>query len=71
MRLPAILWSKAMDTKMSRSEKIVTGLAVALLVAGFATGVFAKPIHGSAHSSAVVTHFVQAQIVQAQASQID
>jgi hypothetical protein len=30
-------------TKMSRSEKIVTSLAVALLVAGLASGVFAKP----------------------------
>ncbi len=33
------------NTKMTRSEKIVTGLAVAVLVAGFATGVFARPIN--------------------------
>ncbi|SEE52763.1 hypothetical protein SAMN05519104_6399 [Rhizobiales bacterium GAS188] len=58
MWLPAILWSKAMDTRMSRSEKIVAGLAVAVLVAGFATGVFAKPVHNSAHNSVIVTQVV-------------
>jgi hypothetical protein len=34
---------KPASTKMSRSEMAVTGLAAAMLIAGFATGVFAKP----------------------------
>lgn len=45
-----------MNTKMTRSEKIVTGLAVAVLVAGFATGVFARPINMSAHSQGSSAH---------------
>jgi hypothetical protein len=43
-----------MDTNMSRSEKIVASLAVAVLVAGFATAVFPKfantSVHGSIHT---------------------
>jgi hypothetical protein len=42
-----IRWRKAMATQMSRSEKIVAGLAVAMLVAGFATGVLAKSVNSS------------------------
>jgi hypothetical protein len=49
-------WSEAMNTKMSTSEKIVTGLAVAMLVAGFATGVFAKPIAAAAHVTRSSAH---------------
>jgi len=45
-----------MNTKMSRSEKIVAGLAVAVLVAGFATGVFAKPAALSGHGASGTTH---------------
>ncbi|SDR55793.1 hypothetical protein SAMN05519103_05198 [Rhizobiales bacterium GAS113] len=45
-----------MNAKMSHSEKIVAGLAVAVLVAGFASGVFAKPIGMSLHGSSPVTH---------------
>jgi hypothetical protein len=62
MRAAGILWSQAMDTKMSRSEKIVAGLAVAVLVAGFATGVFAKPLNPSSHGSALITHVVPAKL---------
>ena len=53
-----------MDTTMSRSEKIVAGLAVALLVMGFATGVFAKPVHTGPHIS-VATPAVSVQVAQA------
>ena len=63
MQMPAS-WSKAMDTTMSRSEKIVAGLAVALLVAGFATGVFAKPVHTGPHIS-VATPAASIQVAQA------
>lgn len=44
------------NTQMSRSEKIVAGLAVALLVAGFATGVFAKPSNMSGHGTSMFAH---------------
>ncbi|MFI5015543.1 MAG: hypothetical protein ACHQAY_24670 [Hyphomicrobiales bacterium] len=53
-----------MDTKMTRSEKIVAGLAVAVLVAGFATGVFAKTINAGPHRSALAAHAVVAQAQQ-------
>ncbi|MBV9751025.1 MAG: hypothetical protein JO188_00750 [Hyphomicrobiales bacterium] len=43
-------------TKMTRSEKIVTGLAVAVLVAGFATSVFAKPLLAISQVSASRGH---------------
>ena len=47
------------NTKMTRSEKIVTGIAVAVLVAGFATGVFAGPLklsrHGLGSAAAVIS----------------
>jgi len=46
------------NTKMTRSEKIVTGLAVAVLVAGFATGVFARPLLLSPKASASFAHVV-------------
>ncbi|MBV9568109.1 MAG: hypothetical protein JO172_08235 [Hyphomicrobiales bacterium] len=49
-------------TKMTRSEKIVTGLAVAVLVAGFATGVFARPLLVSPNVSASLAHVVAAVI---------
>jgi hypothetical protein len=53
--------AKAMDTRMSSSEMIVAGLAVALLVAGFATGVFAKPIHMSPHGTFIGAHVASIQ----------
>jgi hypothetical protein len=46
------------NTKMTRSEKIVTGLAVAVLVAGFATGVFARPINVSPHAPGSAAHVI-------------
>jgi hypothetical protein len=58
------LWSKAMNTKMSRAEKIVAGLAAAVLVAGFATAVFAKPASMSPHGSLSTTHAVAVQAQQ-------
>jgi hypothetical protein len=42
------------NTKMTLSEKIVTGLAVAVLVAAFATGVFAKPMNFSRHADKLI-----------------
>ena len=53
--------TKMMNTKMTRSEKFVTGLAVAVLVAGFATGVFAKPVNPSPHVSARNAHMTVIQ----------
>jgi hypothetical protein len=50
-----------MTTKMSKSELIVAGLAVALLVAGFATGVFAKPVQTSPHGAWFAAHVSVAQ----------
>ena len=49
------------NTKMTRSEKIVTGLAVAVLVAGFATGVFARPINVTAHAPGSAAHVILAE----------
>ena len=49
------------NTKMTRSEKIVTGLAVAVLVAGFATGVFAKPINASPHAPGSAAHVISGE----------
>jgi hypothetical protein len=48
-----------MNTKMTRSEKIVTGIAVAVLVAGFATGVFARPVNVSAHAPGSAAHSIE------------
>jgi hypothetical protein len=53
-----------MTTKMSRSELIVAGLAVAVLVAGFATGVFAKPVQASPHGPWLSAHVATAQLQQ-------
>lgn len=53
--------AKAMNTRMSSSEMIVAGLAVAVLVAGFATGVFAKPIHMSPHGPFIAAHVASIQ----------
>ena len=50
-----------MNTDMSRSEKIVAGLAVAVLVAGFTTGVFAKSPNTSMHGSVLPAHLVATQ----------
>ena len=52
---------QAMNTDMSRSEKIVAGLAVAVLVAGFTTGVFAKSPNTSMHGSVLPAHLVATQ----------
>jgi hypothetical protein len=44
-----------MNAKMSPSEKIVVGLAVAVLIAGFASGVFEKPSDISHNGPSPVT----------------
>ena len=44
-----------MNTKTSRSEIIVCGFAIAVLVAGFAAGVFAKLDHARPHTSLRIT----------------
>ena len=45
-----------MITKMTRSEKIVAGIAVAVLVAGFASSVFARPMLGRPKAAASPVH---------------
>jgi len=50
-----------MSTKMSRSEIVVAGLALALIVAGFATAVLAKPIRTSPHSAFASAHVISVQ----------
>jgi hypothetical protein len=50
--------ANVMTIKMSRSELVVTGLAVAVLIAGFATGVFAKPVQTEPHGPRFGTHIV-------------
>ena len=57
--------AKAMNTKMSKSEMVVAGLAVAVLVAGFATGVFAKPAQPSPHGAWIGAHVVSSEAAQA------
>jgi hypothetical protein len=48
--------ANALSTKMSRSEMIVAGLAVVVLVAGFASGVFAKPVPANQHGPWLGAH---------------
>jgi hypothetical protein len=38
--VPTVLSQDAADTRMSPSEKIVSGIAIGVLMAGFATGMF-------------------------------
>jgi hypothetical protein len=44
------------NTKVALSEKIVTGLAIAVWLAAFATSVFTKPMNVSPHGSGSVAH---------------
>lgn len=44
-----------MNTETPRSERIVCGFAIAVLVAGFATGVFAKPNYARPHAPLHIT----------------
>jgi hypothetical protein len=46
---------------MSRSEKIVVSLSVAVLVAGFWTGVFANTCNTSGHGSVLSAKLVAVQ----------
>jgi hypothetical protein len=46
---------------MSRSEKLVDGLAVALLLLGLGSGVLAKPMNKSPHETELTTSHVAAQ----------
>ena len=50
----AIAQGKAMQAKMSLSEKLVSSLTVTVLVAGFASGVFAKATCGAPQDLACV-----------------
>jgi hypothetical protein len=54
----------SMTTKMSRSELVVAGLAVVILVAGFATGVFAKPVQTDPHGHWLSAHVATVQVEQ-------
>jgi hypothetical protein len=47
---------------MSHSERIVTGFAAVLLIVGFATGAFVKPVNLSMHESALSAHVQAPQI---------
>ena len=51
-----------MKTKTSRSESIVCGFAIAVLVAGFAAGMFAKPDHARPHTSSYHADLVRSGI---------
>jgi hypothetical protein len=51
-----------MNAKMSPSEVIVAGLAVAVLVAGFASGVFANPTGMSSYGSRPVNAISASQV---------
>jgi hypothetical protein len=51
-----------MTTTSSRSERIVSGLAVVVLVAGFASGVFAKPAQTTSHRPWLSAHLVNVQV---------
>jgi hypothetical protein len=55
-----------MNAKMSRSEKIVAGLTVAVLIAGLASGVCVKPARMilSSHGSPSVSHVSATQAQQ-------
>lgn len=53
---------QAGKTSMSRSEKIVTGLAATVLVVGFATGVFVKSVNISMHESTLSAHVHTPQV---------
>jgi hypothetical protein len=44
------------NTKVALSEKIVTGLAIAVWLAAFATSVFTKPMNVIPHGSGSVAH---------------
>ncbi|SDR52111.1 hypothetical protein SAMN05444161_5181 [Rhizobiales bacterium GAS191] len=51
-----------MNAKMSPSEKIVTGLAIAVVIAGFASGVFAKPAGTGPHGVSPAVHVSASQV---------
>jgi hypothetical protein len=53
--------AKPTKTRASRSEKIVCSFAIALLAAGFATGVFAGPNHARPHTQQRVTQALPVQ----------
>jgi hypothetical protein len=49
-------------TKMSRSEKFVTGLAAAVLLAGFAADGLSKPMRTSHHGSRLMPHLAHSTL---------
>ncbi|SDR64330.1 hypothetical protein SAMN05519103_09676 [Rhizobiales bacterium GAS113] len=53
-----------MNTNMSRSEKIVACVAIAVLVAGFSTGIFHRSPNTSVHRSLLSAHPVTTQAQQ-------
>jgi hypothetical protein len=52
------------NRKSSRSEKIVSGFAIAVLAAGFATGVFAQSDYRGPRADLRMIHFVLSQDLQ-------
>jgi hypothetical protein len=53
---------QAAKANMSRSEKFVTSLAAALLIAGFATEAFVKSVNMSMHEPALLAHVRASQV---------
>jgi hypothetical protein len=52
----------AAEANMPRAEKIVTGLATAVLIVGFATGIFVKSVNMSMHEPTVTVHAQTPQV---------
>jgi hypothetical protein len=50
------LSQEAAETRMSRSEKVVSGIAISVLMAGFATGMLGVSAARSFHPRARVAH---------------
>jgi hypothetical protein len=56
MRLKRSNRERPADANISRSEKIATSLAAALLAVGLTTGVFVKSVNVSAHELSLSGH---------------
>jgi len=57
---PAVLSHVATETRMSRSEKIVSGIAIGVLMAGFATRIVEVSAARSFHPQPFVAHIQNA-----------
>jgi hypothetical protein len=57
--VPAALPQKRAETRSSRSEKIVSGIAISVLLAGFATGILGVSGARGIHPESRVAHIEQ------------